>query len=145
MSRHSNTSQTQQQDSANKQGTSGSKRRAKKRSSKRVLNVAVEGAGGNTTDLEQTILSSVQLLVDSSMLTKDKHQLQQHVVMKDSCDIGADDAMEGMVGGNFNTFGEQAPKDFFQKQQKQSSLEEMITDHPEAAGASETLIERIEK
>ena len=65
--------------------------------------------------------------------------------MKDSCDIGADDAMEGMVGGNFNTFGEQAPKDFFQKQQKQSSLEEMITEHPEAAGASETLIERIEK
>ena len=49
------------------------------------------------------------------------------------------------MGGNFNTFGEQAPKDFFQKQQKQSSLEEMITDHPEAAGASETLIERIEK
>ena len=75
MSRHSNTSQTQQQDSANKQGTSGSKRRAKKRSSKRMLNVAVEGAGGNTTDLEQTILSGVQLIGDSSMLTADKHQL----------------------------------------------------------------------
>ena len=75
MSRHSNTSQTQQQDSANKQGTSGSKRRAKKRSSKRILNVAVEGAGGNTTDLEQTILSGVQLIGDSSMLTADKHQL----------------------------------------------------------------------
>ena len=40
-----------------------------------MLNVAVEGAGGNTTDLEQTILSGVQLIGDSSMLTVDKHQL----------------------------------------------------------------------
>ena len=33
--------------------------------------------------------------------------------VKDSCDIEAEDAMEGMIGGNFNTFGEQAPNVFF--------------------------------
>ena len=60
--------------------------------------------------------------------------------------------MEGMVGGNFNTFGEQAPKDYFEKKQQQQSIEDDIMlhmnnhhNHPEAPGASETLIERIEK
>ena len=29
--------------------------------------------------------------------------------IKDSCDLGIEDAMEGMIGGNFNTFGEHTP------------------------------------
>ena len=61
------------------------------------------------TELEQTILSGVHLIVESNAALNDGNK-------KDSCDIGADEALEGMTGGNFNTFGEQEPKDFFQKQ-----------------------------
>ena len=40
---------------------------------------------------------------------------------KDSCDLADDDVMEGMIGDNFNTFGEHA-SDVFYKQRK--SLED---------------------
>lgn len=85
------------------------------------------------------------MIADGGPLLKENNE------KKDSCDIGADEAMEGMTGGNFNTFGEQAPKDFFLKQskkKKRSSLEEeedeeMLIGH--AGAGSENLIERIEK
>lgn len=57
---------------------------------------------------------------------------------KDSCDVEAEDALEGMVGGNFNTFGEQPTSDMFLHKRK--SLEE---DDEGSIGPTK-LIERIE-
>ena len=47
------------------------------------------------------------LIVDAVLTAKKDHVKKK--VVKDSCDIEVEDAMEGMIGGNFNTFGEQAP------------------------------------
>ena len=95
--------------------------------------------------LEQTIISGVHLTGDGAYDNQikvkggKKQKKKKFNVVKDSCDIGVDDAMEGMIGGNFNTFGEQTPNVFFEKQK---SVEEPIDTR---VGGSENLIKRIEQ
>ena len=63
---------------------------------------------------EKTLSRKVNLN-DTIDLKKGKRQISkvESSGVKDSCDLGLEDAMEGMIGGNFNTFGEHAPNVVF--------------------------------
>lgn len=73
-------------------------------------------------------------LIDAMVFKHDLSKAKKKV--KDSCDIEVEDAMEGMIGGNFNTFGEQAPNALMIKRK---SLEDDV-DYQNRG----TLIQRIE-
>ena len=69
---------------------------------------------------EQTIISGTNLIEKVILNQGDIAQGKRR--KKVSCDIGMEDAMEGLIGGNFNTFGEQSSNDVIF--QKRKSLEE---------------------
>ena len=66
------------------------------------------GPSPDEFDSKEKSLGKTTDLIDTVVLTKD-HLGKLKKKVKDSCDIEVEDAMEGMIGGNFNTFGEQVP------------------------------------
>ena len=122
-------------------------------------------AGPSLDDLEgsateQQIINGIQLtdtivlnqsdigrdIKVANEIVKKRNELQAEV--QDSCDLGAEDALEGMVGGNFNTFGEHTSNIFNQPGRKSIDIvndQHHQDDEPAPMLASSTkLIEQIE-